>query len=373
MKQVLYIILITVFGASQCFSQNKIRKTVVDASSKLPIPLSNVVLIGDRLQGTVTNEDGIFVIKSFNSIDSLEVSHIGYNKVKFSSLFKGDTIYLRESITLMDEVIVEGLSADYVIDQVIANLEINHSVEPITYTAFVRITEYPQDTSVLHILEEHIVNVYEKKDDKPKFKVLKTRVKSFSDEGKKRIKDMRLINLISIDEDNIFRYKADFLKTQKTKKFIYAFIEHEEASDSSLYTIECKLKSDTSYVLAKLFICKTTFAITKFIKYYKNDIGSYDFTDVSFKLYDDKWYLSNSYRHYKNNMYQKFYNGKGNHYTDRVCIYNLSSQPTDFKDFKGFVNIIAEPIKRYTGDFDDEFWENSNYLPLPNWIRERMR
>ncbi|MCS6973175.1 MAG: hypothetical protein N2044_02080 [Cyclobacteriaceae bacterium] len=58
---------------------------------------------------------------------------------------------------------------------------------------------------------------------------------------------------------------------------------------------------------------------------------------------------------------------------DRKCLYNPVSEKVNLEDFKGTLNIIAEPISNYTGDFNDSFWQNVNYIPLPGWISKRLQ
>jgi hypothetical protein len=372
MKKAICILWILCIGISYCSSQNRIVKTVVDSSSKLPIQFVNIVLTSNPHQGTITNEDGLFILYLINKSDSIEVSHIGYNKIRLSSNFTKDTIYLNSSATLLDEVTISDMSANQVIIQTIKNLEINHSVEPVTYNSFVRIVEYPQDTSVIHIFEEHLFDIHQTKDSNSKFKIIKSRVNAFSGIGEKRLKDLRLINMVSVYSDNTFRYQDDFLKERKTKNYLYTFWDNDLTADTSFYMIECRPKSDTSVLTAKLFIDKKSFAIVKVTKYYKNESDLYDFTDINFKQYNDKWYLSNSWRHFKSSIYAR-YGDSENNYTDRICIYNVTNEMADLKTFKSTINIFAEPVKRYKGDFKDEFWEKVNYLPIPNWITKRLR
>jgi hypothetical protein len=346
-------------------------KTVVDASTNQAIQFANVTVIRNQHIGTITNEDGVFTLYLKNKSDSIEVSHIGYNKIRLPLNYGTDTIRLISFATILDEVIVSDMSATQVMVKTIENLENNHSVEPITYKVFIRIVEYPQDTSEIHIFEEHSIIIHQTKDSNSKFKIEKTRVSAFSDAGEKRLKDLRLINMVSVYADNIFRYQADFLKRKKIKYYNYKFLENE-VNDSSIYAIECRLKADTSIISAKLFIDKKTFAVSKLTKYYKNEIGLYDFTDINFRQHGDKWYLSNSFRHFKSSIYSR-YGSKNNNYTDRVCSYTMTNEPYDLKGFKSTVNIFAEPIKRHRGNFDDEFWGQQNHLQIPSWIEKRLR
>lgn len=370
MKKVLCFVY-TFIGISSCFGQYRLTKTVVDASTNKAIQFVNVTLTRNQHIGTITNEDGLFTLYLENKSDSIEVSHIGYNKIRLTLDYSGDTIRLNSFATILDEVTISSMSATQVMVKAIQNLENNHSVEPVTYKAFVRIVEYPQDTSEIHIFEEHSITIHQTKDSNSKFKIEKTRVNAFSEAGERRLKDLRLINMVSVYADNIFRYQDDFLKRRKIKNYNYRFLENL-VNDSSIYAIECRLKADTSIISAKLFIDKKTFAVSKLTKYYKNEIGLYDFTDINFRQHGDKWYLSNSFRHFKNSIYSR-YGDKKNNYTDRVCSYTVTNESNNLKDFKSTVDIFAEPIKRHKGNFDDEFWGQQNHLPIPSWIEIRLR
>lgn len=367
MRRNAVIYLFLFFAAQNIYAQNKVTKTVVSFSEKTPLPFVSITLVNNPVKGTLTNEDGLFVLHVSYSWDTLEISHIGYEKIKIPVSFNKDTLYLKKSLTELEEVVVTDISAEEVIKRVIDSLETNHAVEPVTYQAFVRITVYPADSSALDLFEEHLVALHQTKNNNSKFKIIKTRVSAFTQAGKKRLKDLRLINMVSIYTDNLFRYQADFLKTNKMKYFSYSFSNEDKYDGEEFYVIECKSREAQKDLRAQLFIDKASLAICRIIKFYS---APDTFTEVNFKNYNGKWYLANSWKHFKSS--QDKTNAEVS-FTDRVCFYTFTEEFTDFKEFKSTINIIAEPVREYAEDFNDDFWGNIDYLPIPVWIKRNMK
>ncbi len=102
-------------------------KTVVDSSTNQAIPFANVTLTKNQHIGTITNEDGLFTLCLENRSDSIEVSHVGYNKIRLTLNYGGDTIRLNSFTTDLDEVTISSMSAIQVVVKTIENLESNQS------------------------------------------------------------------------------------------------------------------------------------------------------------------------------------------------------------------------------------------------------
>ncbi|GCD77853.1 TonB-dependent receptor [Thermaurantimonas aggregans] len=79
LRLLILILFIPFIVFPQTATQGRIRGYVNDAQTKEPLPFVNVVLEGDRKVGTITNDDGFFVLPNVNpGTYTLKVSLIGY-------------------------------------------------------------------------------------------------------------------------------------------------------------------------------------------------------------------------------------------------------------------------------------------------------
>jgi hypothetical protein len=91
----------------------QINGVVLDSVSKEPIVYANVILQSEQI-GVATNFKGTFQINNKNNLgsDTLLVSYVGYKSQKiFINHIKRDsvyTVYLKEDIQLLDEVIIKS-------------------------------------------------------------------------------------------------------------------------------------------------------------------------------------------------------------------------------------------------------------------------
>lgn len=77
-----FILILPFWGLCQTATQGRVRGYVFDAQTKEPLPFVNVVLESDRKIGTITNEDGFFVLPNVNTgTYTLKISLIGYETV----------------------------------------------------------------------------------------------------------------------------------------------------------------------------------------------------------------------------------------------------------------------------------------------------
>jgi hypothetical protein len=98
-----------------CSKAEKINGIVFDKNGNKPISFVSIGIINSPF-GTYSNENGHFelTLEHYNENDSLRFSCIGFNSIsyKFSEFLdrfeSGDTIYLIEKITVLDEVVISG-------------------------------------------------------------------------------------------------------------------------------------------------------------------------------------------------------------------------------------------------------------------------
>lgn len=55
----------------------------------------------------------------------------------------------------------------------------------------------------------------------------------------------------------------------------------------------------------------------------------------------------------------------------RITLYNyISVVNTNLN----FITLTPKDFSvDFTGDFNDKFWENKNFIPLPNWIKKQIK
>lgn len=351
-------------------SKGVFTKTLIDHDSHTPIQGAHIYINNYLKIGTITNKDGLFVLNKLNESDIVCISHVSYVPIKqVVGSLKSDTIFLKKRMTNLDEIIVHRMTGVELLKCVIDSLESNHSIEPILYNTYVRSLMFEQDYSELHVLSEYDMNVYQKKDHNSEFRIIKTRASSFSNAGKKYFKDMRMIQAISINGDNIFRFRDNYLKKNKLKKFDIKITCQINSINNNYIELMCKPIKETYYNSAILLIDLSSYGIIKITKYY-SDLKD-EYKEVSFKQIEDKWYLQSSRRRIHSKLFEKG-EESSNAVLLREVIYNIDSTQYDPMLYKTGLNLVAEPIKLHLGDWSDSFWSDHNYIPLPKWVKTKI-
>jgi formylglycine-generating enzyme required for sulfatase activity len=104
-------IILLLFLSSSCFAQTRLVITgnVFDARSKEPLPFATIGVKG-KVEETISKLNGSFELLVPNAYidDTLTVSYLGYIpfQKKISTLQSVENIYLEESYTLLEEVVV---------------------------------------------------------------------------------------------------------------------------------------------------------------------------------------------------------------------------------------------------------------------------
>ena len=371
MRRSVLVIAFIFLNVSIVRSQETIKKTVIDAETGMPVSGAHVYKTDHLKTGTVTNRNGWFVLKRINKNDTIKISHISYIPLIVSVInLKSDTIRLSKNSIKLDEILVYDLSGKGIMEKVIDSLPANHFVEPVMYEVYVRVLDFEQDYSELHVLSEYLMDVYQNQKNNSEFHIVKTRAKPFSNAGKKYFKDMRMISAIAIYTDNIFKYQNDIFKNKKLKNYDIEIVDEISYGDYNLVKLNCFPKKKKEVGSIALFVDQTSFAVQKMIEYYSG--SKEEFKETSFKQINDKWYLDYSKRKIYTDFFSKLKPGSKST-LERVVIYNIDKRVQyDGEVFKTVIDNIAEPIKWYLGDWSDSFWESYNYVPLPDWIREKI-
>lgn len=143
------LILFLVLGVAPVLAQNdthyiSVSGVVKDKKSKKKLEYVNVSVPGTGI-GTVTNEDGEFLIKINDSINakSIEISHIGYSNYTLpfdkQNLQRAE-IFLTANTNLLNEVVVESMEPLDLIKKAMQKVENNYSSQANLMTGFYRET-----------------------------------------------------------------------------------------------------------------------------------------------------------------------------------------------------------------------------------------
>ena len=337
---------------------------IVDSGTNVGIEGVHIYNSDETKVGTITNSEGKFVLKSQQKINSLIVSHIAYVATEYS-IFSNDNIKvsLKPVVINLQTVEITTLTASAVMEKVIENLAVNHFVEPVTYHFFTRIIHVSED-STLNYLEEYVGYIHHKKNHRSRFSLDKGRRKAFTNVGEEKMSQY-LILLAHMYNDNIgihmpriigigiFPY--DFLHKRRLRKFEFSFKDEINFLGQNVYVIKYKYKADPSYRhQSLLYISKDDFGIVRMSNGFNDEF-------INFKKINNKYYLASS----------SYTFGSG---SKRTIIYNLTDISINQRYFVSLGMLFRpEFTKQFFGDFEDDFWETNNYIPLPEWIKKQLR
>lgn len=143
------LILFLALGITPVSAQNEshyisVSGVIKDKKSKKKLEYVNVSVPGTGI-GTVTNEDGEFLIKINDSIDakSIEISHLGYSNYKLpidKRTTTGVEILLNANVNLLDEVVVESIDPLELVRKAVQRIGNNYCPEANLMTGFYRET-----------------------------------------------------------------------------------------------------------------------------------------------------------------------------------------------------------------------------------------
>lgn len=139
-----------------------ISGTVKDKSNNKNLEHVTVSIPGTNI-GTVTNEDGVFILKVNDSIrvSYIEFSHIGYKNSRIS--YSGDnmlnqTFYMTFNPLKLKEVIVHPKDPVWILEQAFEQVEHNYPTSPNLLTSFYRETVKKRQSYIE--ISEAVTNIY---------------------------------------------------------------------------------------------------------------------------------------------------------------------------------------------------------------------
>ena len=78
-----------------------------------------------------------------------------------------------------------------------------------------------------------------------------------------------------------------------------------------------------------------------------------------------EWYLKSSKYSYKPKLHL-------NENIERVCLYSVIDAESK-KEYKSLGKIASTLLSDYKSNFEDDFWGNMNFIPIPEQIRKQMK
>ncbi len=156
----LVLILFFVVLSSTVFSQNKFAGRIKDAKSGEPLAFVNIIYNSQNL-GTTTDLDGYFTIPSYDKIEFLKISYLGYLGKNIAKAEIGNVKYLEisleaDALYLNEVTVLPGVNpAHRIINMVIDNANKNNpeKMRSFSYVSYnkmyftIDVSNLPEDTT----------------------------------------------------------------------------------------------------------------------------------------------------------------------------------------------------------------------------------
>jgi len=364
MKNTPILTLVLLLGCNVLLAQPaQIRGKISDVTTGKGIASVHIFPINNQQNGTISNADGLFILNLRKPTDTLIVSHVSYN-TKAIPTQKGKTIYKVHLTPLqhtLSEIVVKPVTAEEIVSRAIKRIKKNHNVHPVYYQFYTRIISFSHD-STLHFFEEHTGAMFIKKGfffDYTKIRPEKSRFRYLTDIGKKRFENQYMVSMTAMIWDDLYRNNNEYLGHYGNTFYEYSFKSSASILNRPCYVVAFETEQKTYYKSGLLYIDKETYAIAREV------VGSEDgsIRVVTFKPLDGKWYLKSA----RDLAYGKFVNEQ------RTTLYNLIDEPENTDDFVKVEELLPVKVDQLADDFNDNYWEDRNIVPLPGWIEKALK
>lgn len=362
MKKIILFFSFFFIGFNCAFCQILIEGKILSKNTKEPIPFAHIYSPDFPELSTITNEEGSFLWRIPTEVEGVSISHINFKKRTLSvkEIKSSGIIYLDDNEFVLSEVTVGSLTPHSLLEKVIDKLKENHRVEPVFYDFYMRHFEHKENDHP-RFLYEFVGTIFQNKNHNSSFSIFKARFFAFDKQSK--ADNIRTTSLHEIMTDNIFKYKEDIWDKGKLKKFILEYLDDEILNGRPAYVIRYSKKDTTSYQdNGTLFIDKETLGVSRMIM---GSLYGNSFKDIYFQMIENKWYL------YFVRYPRKKYNS--DFFSERITMYSLRKDASDDLEFLSSGNLVRPFVSEFNSDFNDAFWENKNFIPLPVWISDQLK
>ena len=135
------LVLLLIFFSFNIGAQYLKKFKLIDEDTGNVIPFANVLFNDTSNKGTATDIDGVFFMNS--DVEKITISYVGYETKTVSvQNIKNNTITLKQTISELDEVVIDGENpAHRIIRNVVANRDLNNpeNLNSFTYKSYDKI------------------------------------------------------------------------------------------------------------------------------------------------------------------------------------------------------------------------------------------
>ena len=354
------IILLLIFSISfSVLAQENIEiKGVIVDSNNQPLPYTAIGILSKYI-GTVSNEDGAFLLKLDNSNlnDTITISTMGYKTFKvvveeFLNL-KMEIITLEEDVFMMDEV--ELINPITIVKEALKNLKETTYKKPHQLNILYR--RFSNEDTISRFLVEHYIKILDTGPTASTFGLVEIDQARMSNDYRyaKKKQEFHAVNMIA--KQNPLR-NGFSLKIYKWK-----IIDDSSYDGEDVIVIEGTDKKDISKWI-RLYIGNKTKSI------YKLEKSALNATYIYKKDKDGKMVLSYHNREYvfweEVTPYMKnLLKLKGNKlklsYKHEAIVLGIEFDRKKIKVMDNQIN--GKDMGDYIVDYDPDFWENLNLPP----------
>jgi len=341
----------------------QIRGKIIDATTDKGVPSAHIFPIDNQQNGTISNEDGLFILNLRKPTDTLIVSHVSY-ELRHIVFEPGKTIYkigVQPLQHTLSEIVVKPVTAKEIVERAIGRIKDNHKVHPVYYQFYTRIISYSHD-STLHFFEEHTGDIFIRKGlfiNYTKIRPQKSRFRYLTDIGKKRFENQYMVSMTSMMWDDLYKNANEYLDLYRNMHYKYTFKSSATLLNRPCYVVAFETDRKTYYKSGVLYIDKETYAIAREVVGSEN--GS--IRVVSFQPLNGKWYLKST----RDLAYGRYISEQ------RTTLYNLISEPENTDEFRKVEELLPIKVEQLADDFEDNYWESRNVVPLPGWIEKALQ
>ena len=376
-----------------------IKGRVVDNKSRDPLPFASVSIIGKNI-GTITNEDGEFILKIPREMDSdtIGISSMGYRTFQIP-VIQADTTYkvypLFMEFIPIQEVIIRKADPIGILRAAMKAVPQNYSEIPSVYTSFYR--EAVEKNDQYAAMSEAILNMYCYPYDRPDMQNL---VKVFKS---RKMFDANMLDTVILKLKggiytclllDLARNPAEFMREEYFHAYRYNMADIVYYNESPTYVVEFSPKASNNEALFKgrIYIDINTLAIRgadfsispSRIKYASGSmvlkksrgmkVRTVDATYmVRYRSVGNKFYLNHVRFEtwFKIRRKGKLFSNDFHTFTE-LAINNIDT--TDVRKFR-FRELTRtdEVFFDQINSYDPEFWGHLNYIKPDEPIEEALK